>query len=167
MKAFKFLRTGAVGRFSGFEWPLPDNGAGEWVEAEPTPCMSGVHACRPEQLPYWLDDELWQVELDGRVLEAGHKLVAQRGRLARRVDEWDERVIDEFAHACLDHLTERAAGDDVATKYEADARRFVVAGEPAFAAFVAARWADLAGGTSAYEAERAWQARWLVDRLGL
>jgi hypothetical protein len=167
MRAFKFLRAGAVARFSGFEWPLPDDGPGEWVEAVPARCATGVHACRAGQLPYWLDDELWEIELDGQVLELGHKLVAQRGRLDRRVDEWDEQVLNEFARACLDRLGESAGDDSVVARYEADARRFLAAGEPAFAAFVAARWADLDGGLASYEGERAWQAGWLVDRLAL
>jgi hypothetical protein len=94
MTAYKFLRRGRVGAFSGFAWPV-----GEWVEAEPHVCASGIHACRPADLPYWLDAELWEIELDGAVA-AERKLVAPRGRLVRRVEAWDGGTARAFADSC-------------------------------------------------------------------
>lgn len=97
-KAYKFLSPGAVGLFSEFTWPP----AGEWVEAaEPlADCRVGVHALRFEQLLDWIDDELWEVELDGAVVERDEMLVAERGRLVRRIEEWDEAAAHSFADAC-------------------------------------------------------------------
>ena len=59
--AYKFTRPGARSPFTGFAWPQ-----GEWIEADGAIglCANGIHACRPEALPRWLDDELWLVELD-------------------------------------------------------------------------------------------------------
>ena len=51
--------------------------------------------------------------------------------------------------------------------FASDARDLVAAGDTGGASFVAARAAELAGGASAYDAERRRQAAWLVDQLEL
>ena len=53
------------------------------------------------------------------------------------------------------------------TEFAEDARALVAAGDPAGASFIAARAAETAGGTSAYDGERKRQADWLVARLEL
>jgi hypothetical protein len=110
--AYKFLRAGAVAPFSGFEWPQPAGDVpGEWVEtAAPAElCRSGVHACRESQLPRWLDEELWRIELDGDVIEEHDSLVASRGRLLSRVERWDAEAARAFAEACAWRAREHAA----------------------------------------------------------
>ena len=48
MIAYKCLRAGAVGPFSGFHWPEPGpEGPSPWIESEPSRCASGIHACTP------------------------------------------------------------------------------------------------------------------------
>ncbi len=98
MIALKFLRAGGIGPFSGVRWPAD----GEWLWATEGggTCLGRVHACRAEDLPDWIDDELWRVELDGDVRVDCGKLVADRGRLVERVDAWDVAVMAEFAEAC-------------------------------------------------------------------
>ena len=94
MKAYKFLTGGATGRFSDFRWPVPtDDGLGDWVEAGEAleDCRTGVHACTPRQLLDWIDDELWEIELDGEIVEGDAMIVAQRGRLLGRIDAWNDR----------------------------------------------------------------------------
>jgi hypothetical protein len=88
--AYKFLDGDGHTMFSGFSWPLPAEGEpGEWVETPAVrPSYEGVHACRGDQLAFWLTPDLWEIELDGEVVEATHKIVAPRGRLVRHVDEW-------------------------------------------------------------------------------
>ena len=83
MIAYKFLREGRVGPFSGVAWPAE----GEWLQATggDGACSPRVHACRVEDLPEWMDHELWRVELDGDVRVDCGKLVADRGRLVERV----------------------------------------------------------------------------------
>lgn len=103
MKAYKFLADGGKGRFSDFGWPLPGEGVlGEWVDAgeDLENCRAGVHACRPRQLLDWIDDELWDVELDGEIIERDAMIVAQRGRLLTRVTAWNDVTAQEFADAC-------------------------------------------------------------------
>jgi hypothetical protein len=102
MTAYKFLASGAVGPFTGFEWPVPRRGgAGAWVEApDPTPAH-GVHACRVRDLAFWLDAELWRAELEDPVAEGQRQVIASRGRLLERVTRWDDEAARSFAEACV------------------------------------------------------------------
>jgi hypothetical protein len=168
VRAYKFLRPGAVGPFSGFAWPV-----GEWVEArEPTLCESGVHACRIQDLPYWIAAELWEAELEGAVREEPRKLVATRARLVSRVDRWDARAGAAFAHACAQRVRTRA---DEATgekaewlgAYAADAAANAERGEVALLGYIAARAAEVDSGIEGYVSEREAQARWLAAELRL
>ncbi len=111
MIAFKFLERGAIGRFSGFSWPHPsEDHPGDWVETidEVKQCFQGVHAIRTDDLLDWLDDELWEIELDGDIVDVGGMLVAERGRLLRRVDAWDEPTAAAFAADCALRARHRA-----------------------------------------------------------
>ena len=91
MRAYKFLDHHHRAPFSGFRWPVPGPGdeAGPWVEAGAVaPCREGIHGCRPSDLGFWLNEVLWEIELDGDIVEAGTKVVAARGRLRRLIPEW-------------------------------------------------------------------------------
>ena len=161
MIAFKFLSAGA-GPFTGFRWPV-----GEWVEAEAIePCRGGIHACRTQDLPFWLGRELWEIELDGEVVEQERKVVAQRGRLLRRREEWTPRLLDEFAADVLARTRRRFGGVAVLSGYVSDIETFRATGRIGLAAFAGARAAELAGGPREYERERRRQADWLAARLG-
>jgi hypothetical protein len=129
--AYKFLRPGAVGPFSGFSWPTPTGGVpGEWVEV-PTDagtCRDGVHACKRRHLPYWIWEELWEVELEGDVERIGHKIRASRGRLVRRIESWAPDCAKSFAVACARRAAHHAARalrdaghDDTAEVFEGEA----------------------------------------------
>ena len=98
MIAYKFLRAGRIGPFSGVPWPAP----GEWLQAGggARACEARVHACRLEDLPDWMDQELWRVELAGDVAVDCGKLVADRGRLVERIEAWDAGFMGQFAEAC-------------------------------------------------------------------
>lgn len=175
MKALKFLRAGGAGPFSDVTWPPP----GTWLDAAGDPvgvCRTAVHACAVEDLPLWLGDELWRVELRGSIVQGHGKLAAPAGRLVDRVDAWDEDAAIAYGDACAERAAVLAAdADEVAGTLADDARRCARrAGRPdlsaptlaAGAAMCAARIRGLAepGGVAA---ERAWQAAWLAGRLGL
>lgn len=210
MPYWKFLRAGAVSPFTGHSW-VP----GEWATAEAArPCRAGFHACRAADLPYWLNDELWQVELDSPVRETAHKVVAMRAQAVHRVEPWTAAAAGELALACarrtarhaaaelaeqglsheaerLEHVAStspppqwgditrdcaqaaRARGARQAAKlcaYVLDAGEALGAYPVASSAYIAARAANQrssAGAADPYAAERAWQADWLVQRLGL
>jgi hypothetical protein len=161
--AYKVLEPGRLSPFTRFAWP-----EGEWIDAEAVePCRSGIHACRVADLPYWLGPELWEIELDGDVAEQARKVVARRGRLVRRIAEWNDDLLREFTAACRAETKLRVGAIAILSGYVGDIDRFRAAGRHGLAAFAAARAAERAGGSRAYERERARQAGWLADRLGL
>ena len=163
MTAYKVLDRGRVAPFSRFVWP-----EGEWVEVEGVePCRSGIHACRPRDLPYWLGPELWTIELDDDVLEQERKLVARRGRLLRRIAEWDVELLRAFTASCRAETKLRVGSIPSLSGFVGDIDRFRSGDRHGLAAFAAARAAELHAGAAGYERERARQAAWLADRLGL
>lgn len=167
MIAYKFLRPDGTGIFTGFGWPLPGDGPGEWVDAPAEPCRSGIHACSAAQLPLWMGPVLYEVELDGTVVDAGMKLVAPRGRLTRRVDAWGREARDAYTRMCADRAHELARGASPPLEdWDAVVEPSIPEG-PALLGFVAARIAEEVSGEQGYRAERARQTDWLVERLGI
>ncbi len=168
MIAWKFTAPDGMGPFSRLSWPRPSEvGPGAWVEAVVHPCASGIHACEPADLSYWLHAELWEIELDGAVVRARHKLVASRGRLLRRVDAWDHSAMRGFCEDCQVRVQGYAAVSEAAAEYLEDLADDIDGCLAATASDDAARAAAAAGGAAAREAERLAQTRWLVDRLRL
>ena len=167
MIAYKFLRRDGSSVFSGFHWPLPDGGPGAWVGAAVDPCRSGIHACRPAGLPYWIGRSLYEVELAGDIVEERTKLVASRARLLRRVTAWNDSVRDEYTRMCADRAHALAVGTSPPLGQWDEVIEPSVPEGPALLGFVAARIAEERHGTDAYNEERARQTAWLVERLGL
>ncbi len=186
MIAYKFLRVGGVGPFSGFAWPRPDGGPGAWVVAgeDLVICHRAVHACAVEDLVLWLDDELWLVELTDVVDTGNGKVAARSGRLLEQVEAWTEGLAIEFAGACASRAAECAAQlvadpqrRERLEAMAADAAAYATgaAGDPqrpaarsATAAFIAAEAAaQAAARTDAAREERIWQSAWLAERLAL
>jgi hypothetical protein len=166
VNAYKFLTADGKGVFSGFAWPLPNGALGDWVEAEVELCRSGVHACRPGDLSYWLAPALYEIELDGEVAEAGMKVVAPRGRLVRRVDAWNDGTREEYSQMCIARAGELAASAPEVVGQWAPPPAASAAG-PALMGFIAARMAEAIGGVDTYVGERARQSAWLAERLDL
>jgi hypothetical protein len=158
--AYKFLRADRTAVFTGFRWPL-----GEWVEAPVEPCRSGIHACRTADLPYWIGRALFEVELDGEIVEEHTKVIASRARLTRRVDAFDDALRDAYTRMAADRAHELARGAGL-SGWDAVVEPSVPEG-PALLGFVAARIAEEIDGPDAYGAERARQSAWLVARLAL
>ena len=98
MILLKFLGRGRVALYTGYQWPLD-----EWVEADgPLDlCANGPHACRDVNLAGWIDDELWLIELDGDQETHDDVVVAQRARLVRRVEGWDQQAMHEFTERTI------------------------------------------------------------------
>ena len=166
MIAYKFLREDGTSVFTGFRWPLPGDGPGTWVEARVEQCRSGIHACRPRDLPLWAGRRLYEIELSGEMVEEQTKVVASRGRLLRRLEAWDE-LRDAYTLMCAERAHELALGaSPPLTEWDAAVEPSVREG-PALLGFVAARIAEGISGVDAYHAERARQADWLAERLDL
>ncbi len=99
MRAYKFLDRAGATVITCWSWPRPDgDDPGPWVEAERVrPCREGIHACRADDLAYWISDQLWEIELDGEIVQSHHKVVGRRGRLVRRIAEWTPDTASELA----------------------------------------------------------------------
>jgi len=165
--AYKFLRPDGTGVFTGFSWPLPNGDPGPWVEATVDPCLSGIHACRPKDLPLWAGHILYEAELDGEIVEERTKVIASRARLTRRIEAWDDAMRERYTRMCADRAHELArAASPPREEWEAVIEPSIREG-PALLGFVAARIAEEASGPEAYHAERARQTEWLVEQLGL
>jgi hypothetical protein len=104
MRAYKFLAAGAIAPFSRRAWPLPDGDRpGGWVEGErgaAALCRTAVHGCRVADLPWWLQEQLWEAEFAGPIATARHKIMAPGARLVRRIEAWDAGRSQAFADAC-------------------------------------------------------------------
>jgi hypothetical protein len=167
VNAFKFLRPDGTSVFTGFRWPLPNGGPGAWVDASVDPCKSGIHACRLSDLPLWVGRTLYEIELDGEVVEERSKVVASRGRLLQRIEAWDDDTRDAYTRMCADRAHELAQSvSPPLEEWDAVVEPSIPEG-PALLGFVAARIAEEISGTDAYYAERKRQTDWLVEKLGL
>jgi hypothetical protein len=165
VKAYKVLRPDGTGVFTAFRWPRPDGRPGEWVRSDPEPCRSGIHACKPSQLPLWIGRSLYEIELAGEIVDDATKLVASQGRLLRRIDAWDDQAYGAYTRMCADRAHELARGHGL-DNWDAVIEPSVPEGG-ALLGFVAARIAEEIDGVDGYHRERASQADWLVERLQL
>ena len=201
MVAYKFLRSERAGPFSRFRWPEP--GICVYADKDVEACRAGIHACRTEDLPWWLAEELWEIELRGPVRVDGHKIVAPAGCLRSRIEHWTTDCAQEYAQACawrarnsavqslrrashaeaagtlarcgtLDELVAaaRRLADDVpdtriSLTIAGDGAVRALSGAPPTTAYIAAHAALRVDGPAGYAAERAWQSRWLTERLRL
>jgi hypothetical protein len=166
MSAYKFLTADGHGLFSRFAWPLPNGGPGAWVESEIEPCRAGIHACRKNDLPYWIAPALYKVELEGPVDEQAVKVVAPRARLLRRIDAWDASMRDAYGQMCFARAHELVATSDGSLENWAPTSEIAFA-ESARLGFIAATIAKRLGGVGAHLEERRRQSEWLVARLAL
>ena len=189
MIGFKFLAAGARAPFTRFRWPSP----GSWVSAPEDRAEVWIHACRRRDLPYWLDDEPGESSSRSRCERpATRSRLDVPG--SSRVGAWDRGLMRDYARACAlraragdaarpqhgprgarrrdgsgDHRGRRGGAGPTsrAAEYVADAANNALHG-PATTSYIAAMLASsLGGGLAAFEAERAWQARWIGERLAL
>jgi hypothetical protein len=135
---FKFLRRGAIGPFSGMRWE-----PGPWVRVDGPlePCVRGVHVCRAADLPYWLDDELWEVEVAGDRIDGAAKVVVERARLGAPIEGWPRPAGIEFARDCL-ALVHRLATRELELANDRAADPLAAARDPTEAARLARELAD-------------------------
>jgi len=179
--AYKFLDAHGRGRFTGTAWPKPRGAeAGAWVDSDGpvVPCVRGVHAMRAQHLPFWLDRQLWEIELEGAFVETDSLLVAERGRLCRRVEAWNDDAWKALCEFCRErtalHLTrvEGHAPSEVerARYYVREVDAFIALTALPTAVYVAAVAAHVGSADApelAYRGERKEQARFLAAHLGL
>jgi hypothetical protein len=134
-----------------------------------------VHACGVAQLPQWLGDQIWTIELGGDVVDAGPALVASRGRLLGQLTAWDRTARVAFSLACARRaarFAERVATGGEVLELIDELAAAADAGEVGY-------WTAVLAGESVsgrrdgvdYDAEfageRATQAQWLEAQLKL
>jgi hypothetical protein len=166
--AYKFTRPGPRSSFTGFEWPV-----GEWVEVEGDVglCANGIHACRVEALPRWVDQELWRIELEDVEVEHEGVLVARRGRLLDRIEAWNGETSRELARSCAARIRQAVeAHPEPLLQRRAEMIPEIAEGpDPsavALSMYTTAHALDEVVPGSYWE-ERGRQAEWLRERLGL
>lgn len=184
MAYYKFLTVDGRGPSSNVRWHLPEHGQpGEWMPAitgDIVLCENGYHACREQDLLYWLNASLYELAFDGEVAEGDDKVVGRKARLLRRIDTWNARTALLFAADCAEHVLplwrhpddprpRQAAASLRARAATADA--WDAAQDAAQDAAVAAAWAATGDATgdaaraAAWDAERAWQQQRLMAYL--
>jgi hypothetical protein len=104
--AYAFLDPAATDYVSGARWPVPDEpGPGAWLEARAGAPLRGYPA---DQLLWWLDQHLWEVELDGEVRATDRSMLGARGRLLAPVHAWTPDVARDLTTDCAVRLRDRA-----------------------------------------------------------
>ena len=115
----------------------------------------------------WVGPVLYEIELDGTIVEQRWKVVASRGRLVRRIAAWNDQLRDAYTRMCADRAHELALGAAPPLHgWDAVIEPSVPEG-PALLGFVAARIGEERWGIQGYHAERARQTAWLVEHLNL
>ena len=85
---------------------------GKWmpeIVGELKLCVNGYHLCRPQDLLMWLNEEIYEAEYRGEMIEGDDKVVVKQVRLLRKVETWDEKIAREFACWCVRNTP---VGDD-------------------------------------------------------
>jgi len=105
MKYYKFLTAYNKGKFSGYDFTqyLPDRDKpGKWLPKIENPilCEKGYHCFMPEHILEWIEAQLFEVEINGRHVHGYDKTVAQKMRLLRKVDAWNDKTARLFACYC-------------------------------------------------------------------
>jgi hypothetical protein len=89
-----FLRFGRKGPLDRVEWPGPHAEGDRWVAGR------AARGLRAGDLPWWLDDELWSIEVEGERRPGERAVEVDRARLVARVEAWTPEVAAEFTAAC-------------------------------------------------------------------
>lgn len=134
MIAYKFLRSRGIAPFTGEQWPLPGNGGGgRWIEVSGglAQCENGLHVCRVADLPYWLDEELWAVEVDEDVTPERHHLLVRRARIAGPVSTWTIEAARDYGLACMLRARDLGAAALRAAQLDEEAARLEASSDPA------------------------------------
>ena len=175
----KATRKGRIPSYRGGQ-PIPYR---TWTErvTDPVLCRSGWHACRWEDVPAHLSEELWVCELDGTVIEGDDKVVAERLRIVRKVNLSDRDLrlfAADCAEAALHHFEDRYPDDDRPRLAIQAARDYAnglisrtklsAARSAAWSAADSAAWSAAwsAADSAAWSAARsaAWSAAWSAAR---
>jgi hypothetical protein len=148
------------------EWSLPQRNEdgtwtpGEWmpeIEGELKPCRNGYHVVTLEQLPDWLGERIFEVEVGKEILPDDDKSVVRTCRLVRECTGWNDHTARLFACDCAEHvlcLYEAQYPDDRRPRKAIETTRRYAEGKAAVEALTAAREAAGVAAEAAAEAAR-------------
>jgi hypothetical protein len=178
MKYYKVLSDGKSCNGGHCKWRLPTkNKDGTWIPGkwmpkitgELVPCNNGYHICRKEDLIYWLDKEIYEVEYRGEIIEDDDKCVVREARLLCKVEAWNEKTARLFAADCAEKVLpifEKQYPEDnrprLAIKATRDYANGKITQDELSAAESAAR---SAAESAAWSAVRRWQTKRLFKYL--
>lgn len=105
MKYYKILKSGGIPCNGGNGvWFLPQGDKpGKWmpkIEGDLIPCENGYHLCRSQDLRVWFNEEIYEAEHRGEIVEASGKVVVREARLIRKLEAWNEKTARLFAVKC-------------------------------------------------------------------
>ena len=130
MKYYKTTKQNRNGTHTNFQYPEINIWTAP-VEGELVACENGYHFCTIEQLPQWLDEEIYEIEVDGEILECDNKSVARSIRLVKKLN-WNEKKARLFAADCAErvlHIFEEKYPDDDRPRKAIEAARKFAYGE--------------------------------------
>ena len=105
------LGRGAVDRLTEFRWAVPLGGRpGAWVRAGADAPADAVRGYPLAQIAWGLDDELWQVELEGASSGDSRAVHGKRGRLVQRIETWGSSTAVDLIEVCAWRVRDAAVG---------------------------------------------------------
>ncbi|MBC7350448.1 MAG: hypothetical protein H5U05_10805 [Candidatus Aminicenantes bacterium] len=138
------------------------------VEGKLKPCRNGYHVVTLEQLPNWLGERIFEVEVGDEIVHADDKSVVRTCRLIRECTGWNERTARLFACDCAERvlpLYEARYDDDRPRKAIETARRYAdgKADVEELAAARAAAWEAALNASRDASRAAAWAAAWAAS----
>ena len=118
MPYYKFLTEDNRGEYSGFDFTpyLPDGDTpGEWlpeIEGKLEQCENGYHACEADDISFWLDAQLYEVEYREEPEHYGTKVNGRQIRFVSKVETWNARTARLFAVWCAREALSRIDNPD-------------------------------------------------------
>ena len=104
MKFWKVLDQDGLAFHGGIgKWSLPSaDGPGEWMPwiEHISPCESGYHLCREQDLIHWLGPDIYEAEALGKTITDDNKVVCQSARLLHKLNTWNDKTARLFACDC-------------------------------------------------------------------
>lgn len=110
MTYYKFLTEYNKGEYSQSDYNeyLPkDNNPGKWlptIDGDIVLCRKGYHACTINQLTYWINAHLFEVEFSGDIVIGTDKIAGSRMRFVRKIEGWNDCNARLYACWCAEKV---------------------------------------------------------------
>jgi len=143
------------------KWHLPQGdqpGAWRIAHGPLSLCNNGIHACRREDLIWWLGERIFTFELAGNeLIESNNKVLNRKGRLLTELEAWN----DDTARAWVDDCRREFEFSSIDWSVTWSATRLAAR----LATPSARRWARLSATRWELRLETQWSTNRLFDYL--